>query len=53
VEWSLDARLSAVNVLAQVHDPAAVTMSSELEADARKQGFGWVVLRLEHTSAGN
>jgi DNA-binding winged helix-turn-helix (wHTH) protein/tetratricopeptide (TPR) repeat protein len=53
VEWSLDARLSAVNVLAQVHDPAAVTMSSELEADARKQGFGWVVMRLEHTSAGN
>jgi DNA-binding winged helix-turn-helix (wHTH) protein/tetratricopeptide (TPR) repeat protein len=51
VEWSLDARLSAVNVLAQVHDPATATMSSELETDARRQGFGWVVVRLHGGSA--
>ena len=53
MEWSLDARLSAVNVLAQADDSAAATMRSELETDARKFGFGWVVMRLEHQSAGN
>ncbi len=50
VEWSLDARLSAVNVLGRVEDPATATMSSALEADARKQGFGWVVIRLHDES---
>ena len=47
VEWSLDARLSALNVLAQANDPGVETMRSELETDARKRGFGWVVMRLE------
>jgi hypothetical protein len=50
LEWSLDARLSAFNVLVQANDPVAETMRSGLETDARKQGFGWVVMRLEDKS---
>ncbi len=53
VEWSLDARLSAVNVLGKADDSAAAKMRGELETDARKYGFGWVVMRLENKSAGN
>jgi DNA-binding winged helix-turn-helix (wHTH) protein/tetratricopeptide (TPR) repeat protein len=52
LEWSLDARLSALNVLAREGDPLASTMRNELESDARKNGFGWVVLRLEDKSTG-
>jgi eukaryotic-like serine/threonine-protein kinase len=51
MEWALDARLSTLKVLAQVRDPAAATMRSELESDARTHGFGWVVMRLEDSSA--
>jgi len=52
LEWSLDARLSALNVLARAGDPLASTMRNELESDARKNGFGWVVSRLEDKSTG-
>jgi len=52
LEWSLDARLSALNVLARAGDPLASTMRNELESDARKNGFGWVVMRLEDKSTG-
>jgi DNA-binding winged helix-turn-helix (wHTH) protein/tetratricopeptide (TPR) repeat protein len=50
LEWSLDARLSALNVLVQAGDPLAATMRRELETDARKHGFGWVVMRLDNES---
>ena len=52
MEWSLDARLSALKVLAQARDPAALTMRSQLETDARKHGFGWVVMRVEDEFPG-
>jgi len=50
VGWSLNARLAALNVLAHSNDPEAETMRSGIETDARKHGFGWVVMRLEDKS---
>jgi len=52
LEWSLDARLSALDVLAQAGDPTIETMRSELENDARRHGFGWMLARLEDPSMG-
>lgn len=46
LDWSLEARLATYDVLAQAHDPAAAARRGELETDARKRGFGWVLERL-------
>jgi DNA-binding winged helix-turn-helix (wHTH) protein/tetratricopeptide (TPR) repeat protein len=52
LEWSFDARVAAMNVLTQTHDPLAQSFRRELETDAGQRGYGWVAVRLEGQAAG-
>ena len=46
---SLEAKLAALQLLEQGHDPAAATLRLQLETTARHHGFGWVLARLSPT----
>ena len=49
---SLEARLATLELLTEEHDPAASAATDELAVDARKYGFGWVLMRLESNATG-
>ena len=48
--WSLETRLVLVQVLERAGDQSAAAAHSNLAADARKHGFGWVLTRLDKPS---
>jgi tetratricopeptide (TPR) repeat protein len=52
IALALEARLGAVQLLEQIHDPTAADQRNRLETAARAHGFGWVLARLTSKPKG-